>query len=643
MNNSLYPETRLLLEDPPAKERKETELLLNSLCSKNLLLQYAKTLVPWLSEYNRIEKQNAHGHTSEATELEMMLKPTTTKDVIAEGLALILASKVNLQYYINSLSPRMHDLWREVLLHGYVSEEQAKEILGTKDKIYKNNYSSYFYSSLVWTRPEYKWFSTSRLRSGKKLNYGYRTYDDFITVSNLIRGIFFPLFFPELKPMGRSFEKLPSENYFTVGLETESISAFILFSGLFKQGELPMKKKGIAATDMKRVNKKIGLTEFFPDENNEYLQHLRAYDYMGVLGTYEHLKSAYKSKKALSYHDTLLDLFKNFDKLDSYLPGLLYPHIKGMRQNQTYYGHHANLCHVMMDYLMQQPKDYWTAISDIYLRIAQTASDGRTNIYTALVYNPADEQNTTEMTNLYSQEIVSSDCYTREFGITGLQSFAYMLASLGMAEIAIRDHPFSVPSATYEALSASKPPLDASPFNGADYLRLTPLGRYALGISKEYEPPVIEQEAYFELDPERLIVRSLKDPNPYEQLLRDTATPISRGRFQTSALSFLSNCHSRDDVEGKIQIFRQFISSELPPLWQQFFQQLLQHCHPLTEDNTSYRHYTLQPDNRDLIQLITTDPTLRQLVVRAEGYRLLVRAEDIRKFEIQLKKHGYLL
>ena len=155
--------------------------------------------------------------------------------------------------------------------------------------------------------------------------------------------------------------------------------------------------------------------------------------------------------------------------------------------------------------------------------------------------------------------------------------------------------------------------------------------------------PKIEQEVYFELDPERLIIRSLKDPNPYEQLLRDTAEPISRGRFQTSALSFLSGCHSREDVEGKISIFKQFIANELPPLWEQFFQSLLQHCKPLEEDKASYRHYTLQPDNRELIHLITTDPTLRQLAIRAEGFRLLVRIEDIRKFENQLKKHGYLI
>ena len=109
------------------------------------------------------------------------------------------------------------------------------------------------------------------------------------------------------------------------------------------------------------------------------------------------------------------------------------------------------------------------------------------------------------------------------------------------------------------------------------------------------------------------------------------------------ALSLLANCHNRNDVEDKISIFRQFIASDLPPLWQQFFHSLLQHCNPLQKDKQTYQHYTLQPDNSDLIHLITTDPVLRQIVVRAEGYRILVKSDDLRKFEAQLKKHGYLL
>ncbi len=646
----------LILEMPMSQILNSMEDKLNGACNKQQLQRYAEAFSPWLGKYDKKYKKRYDGSLVEAKELDAMTSNTASKYVIAEGIALIISSEENMKSYIDSLKPQMRKLWREILLYGFVSHDKAKEILGVKSKIFSKSYSFYYYNDVTtWNKHEYGWWTTSQMRSKEKLSYGYRERVDFITVSNIVRSIFFPYLFPELKDIANGHETLPEGRWSTIDLETESLSAFNLFSGLFKQGEMPLKKKGITAADMKRVNKKLALTEFFPNDHNEYREFLRAFNYIGVLGINEHLKSKYKAKKILSYADTLLDLFKNFEKFNSYLPSLLYPHIKGMRQNQTQWGHHQRLCILMMEWLKEH-SDCWVSISDIYLKIIELGSDGTTNINTAMVYNPHDEQNTTEMVNLYTLDIITGDMYTREFGITGLKSFAFILASLGMAEIAIRQDsvptassakPATVPATSAaDSLSVLYATLNAeriSPFDSLEYLRLTPLGRYALGVDKTYEPPVIEQEAYFELDPERLIIRSLQDPNPYEQLLRDTAMPISRGRFQTSALSFLTNCHSREDVDGKINIFKQFIANELPPLWEQFFQSLLQHCHPLKEDKTTYKHYTLQPDNRDLIQLITTDPVLREIIIRAEGYRILVKIEDLRKFETQLKKHGYLL
>lgn len=637
---SLYDEKQLILEEPLQHVWNDMQNKLTSGCNKQQLLRYADAFVPWLKNYDKIYMKRSDGSIMEANELSAMVNSNSSKYVIASGVSLILASNENLQSYIDTLKPELCELWRKVLLFGYISHEKAKEILGIKNDLFNTNSSYYYFSSTTWNKREYGWFVTSRMRSSK-MEYGYRKYDDFITVNNAVRGIFFPCFFPELKVPDLSCETLPEGQWHTIEFETESQSSFNLFSGLFKQGALPMKKKGITTADIKRADKKVGLTEFFPNDHNEYREHLRAYNYMSVLGIYEHQKPIYMAKKVMSYPDTLLNIFKNFDKFNHYLPQLLYPHIKGLRQNQIQWGNHDQLCHYMLQWLKDHPNN-WVKITEIYLRIVELGSDGTKSINTAMVYNPNEEQNTTEIINLYTNKGIGADSYAREFGYNGLKAFGFILASLGIAEIAMPKHPTAI-SSTSQTSDNTLQQKDNSPFAPLEYIRLTPLGNYALGLTKHYDAPELKQEAYFELDPERLIIRSLQDPNPYEQLLRDTATPISRGRFQTSALSFLSNCYSREDVEGKINVFKQFIANELPPLWEQFFQSLLQHCHPLQEDTTSYKHYTLQPDNRDLINLITTDPVLRQLAIRAEGYRILVKTEDLRKFVNQLKKHGYLL
>lgn len=634
MLTKIFDSKTLVLEEPQKKERQAMETLLSTNCNKQQLERYVKALTVWLGKYDNIQKKDTEGKTREAKELAEMTKNNASKYATAQGLALILGSKANMQKYVDNMKPALRNLWRHILLNGYVSHEEAKDILGIKGDLYSTSYSYYYYSTDNWNKPEYNWWIKSHMHSANTKSYGYRSYEDFISVQSTIRGIFFKHFFPELLK-DNSTKTLPEGNWRTVNLETESYSAFNLFSGLYKQGELTMKKKGVSTADMKRAGKKMALTEFFPDDNNEYRQNIRTFDYLAILSINEHLKTAYKAKKVMSYPDTLADLFKNFEKLDTYLPTLLYPHIKGLRQNQTQWGNHDNLCLEMLEWLKSHPHQ-WVSINETYMRIVDHGSNGTGNMYTALVYRPEEEQNSADIVNQYSSKSIAANTYAQEFGYAGLQAFAFILASIGIAEIAINEDKSD--NGLY-ITNTRKP----SPFTPVEYLRLTPLGRYALGIDKEYAIPEVKKETYFELDPERLIIRSLQNPNPYEQLLRDTAIPISNGRFQTSALSFLTNCRSRDDVEGKISIFKQFISSELPPIWEQFFQQLLQHCNPLQEDKISYRHYTLQPDNRDLVQLVTTDPQLRQMVIRAEGFRILVKLEDIRKFETQLKKHGYLL
>lgn len=610
--------------------------------NKSQLLNFSQALSVWLSPYGEILRARPGEKPSKAYETIDMQKSSTQKVDIARGVALILSSPHNLNLYIDSLSDGLRKLWRKVLMKNYVSQEKAKRYLNTTSSLFGKQRSYYYYNSgsVIWNMRELGWFKTESHLSEKQSRYSYyHESESFITISATIRGIFFPVLFPELDKEDLALDELPGETQWrTIELERDSQTNFKLLTSLIRQGELPLKKKGIGVTDMKRAIKKMTLEEIFTDDNNEYHLNLRAYNYIQVLAINEHKKNNYK-KKLISYEETLRDLFNNFNKLDSFLPTLLYPHIKGLRQNWTQWSRLQRLCLLMINCLKEEPQQ-WVNILNIILRITELESDGNSSHLTTMVFHPSEEKNGNDLTNEYAKHYITVERYVKDFGYTGLQAFSLMLCSLGMAEV---------------ALGGGSADRHLSPFDQVDYLRLTPLGRYALGIDIHYESPKMEQVAYFELDPQRLIIRSLVEPNPYEQLLLDTSIRISRNRFETSPMSFLNNCYSREDVEGKISIFRQFIADKLPPLWEQFFQQLLQHCHPLMEDKTVYKHYTIghyttmtngdaaNGRNNDLIQLITTDPVLRQIVIRAEGYRLLVKVEDVRKFEAQLKKHGYLI
>ena len=614
----------LVIEEPTAEQWEAIASLLESRCTKQQLLNYAETLSPWLSHYGRVIRATRDGQQIETQETTLMRKSNSSKSTIALGLSLIMASVHNLQLYVNSMSDELRQLWRTLLTKLYITQAEAKTILKTTDSLFSSKRSYYYYSdNIVWNKREFGWFTTASFRSATVSKYGYRDYEQFITVTPTIHSLFLPVFYPEAFDEQAGLSQLPEGHYRTVNLEADSHAHYQLYCGLYHQGQFPLKKKGVGVADMKRAQKKLALNEFFPGDTTEFRTNLRAYSYIQLLT----LTREFVVKKGNpAYEDALRQLADQLQYLSYWVTGLLYPHIKGLTRQMTEYGRQEKLYGSMMSWLGEEP-DRWVSINDIYLKIYGIENGRNSQRMTNLVFYPGDEQSNTQIVNEYTGRLIAADSYTMEFGYTGLQTWAFVMASVGMAEIAIN-----------EDLNGG-----LSPFSSLEYVRLTPLGRYALGLTDDYEAPEQEHVAYFELDPERLIIRSLIEPNPYAQLLSDTSLPISRNRFETSPLSFLANCHTKADVESKIKIFRQFISSDLPPLWQQFFKSLLQHCHPLKEDKTSYKRYTLDPENRDLIQLVTTDPALRQLVVRAEGYRIMVKTDDLKKFEAQLKKHGYLL
>ena len=603
---------------------------LNSRYTKQQIWEMCRVLHPWLRSRGSIFKKTAEGRRVPYTEMRPLFSQNSYKPDLVKALAIVLVEPRNLQLYVDAMEEPMRQLWRRVLLQVYVRQSQAKKILGTSKAIISLSRSYYYGNTPTWAQEGFAFFSIARA-PGTTVKYGYRETESFISISTTIHQFFFPVFFPDVAGSDVALTELPpDEDLKLFDCEAESVAKFRLMQGLLEQGAVTVRTRGVAQGEMKRVAQKIGLQEFFPDAASplEQMLHVRFYVEMLTLEhTYLRRRVGGKTKSLADYASTLRNLHQHIDEVDYFLTSALLPHIKGLRKPQL----QVNKCWKLYRFLamwMAEEPERWVSVEDVFMKATDLSnSEEKKYGFMTMVFSTTDLKNDVEVVNEMSGRSIDVSSFVMEFGYTVLQAAAFMRCSLGMAQ-----------------LVTGKPVRDVvSPFARARYLRLTPLGRYTLGIDKTYEPPHIDQKAYFELDPDRLIIRSLEDPNPYAQLLRDSSVPISKNRYETSASSFLAKCSSREDVENNIAIFKQFISSDLPPLWKQFFDSLLLHCNPLETDNTAYRHYRLSPENTDLIRLITTDPVLRSLVIRAEGYFILVRSDNQRKFEEQLKKHGYLL
>jgi len=205
----------------------------------------------------------------------------------------------------------------------------------------------------------------------------------------------------------------------------------------------------------------------------------------------------------------------------------------------------------------------------------------------------------------------------------------FLLAAWGLVDIA-----YDEPDTRHYGLTY------ISAYDHLTALRLTPLGAYLVGQRPTYTPAENKPAAGFELSAHSLMVRLVEGDS---RMLESFASPAGQNRFVVDANSFLKGCQSQSDIRTKIDLFRQTVAPELPPLWENFFKQMIQRAEPLKEVSDDFRVFELPARDPILLQLIATDEQLKKWAIKAEGYRILLNRKHWTKFKNRLRKLGYLV
>lgn len=212
---------------------------------------------------------------------------------------------------------------------------------------------------------------------------------------------------------------------------------------------------------------------------------------------------------------------------------------------------------------------------------------------------------------------------------------SFLLAALGIVEIHYTAPP--VHNDYY-----AKGETFISPFDGLIALRLTPLGLFALGRTEELKvAQPAAHRAEVRLHPQRMVA-SCSDPDPVTATaLEEFMERLAPGIYRMTADSLLGNCADKEQLAARIEAFRERIPAEIPPNWEAFFQEHLKVPAPLESQN-AYFLYRIA-DNERLRALFRTDPVLRGLGIKAEGWRLALTPEEHRKLRNRLRQLGYLV
>ena len=571
----------------------------------------------------KVEVVSEYGDAVDAATVDKLLyskKPLRKVDLIY-FLSLLLSDYRNLQLYVDSLSEKQIQLWRKVLLNLYCSEKQLKGWNGNEEDD-EDEYRTFDYNPV-----SYKvWLLCLNARTDEKpdksRSWGYysvyRNTTRYYFLPSSLRGLFVPVFFS----MPEYLDSIPEESGMLVfNGENSLVQAFPTMQMLYTQDVLKVGRTKVSATLAKKVKGMLNLNEFFVHEGaNEQLAQLRLNLTLPVISL---MFEEFGGHKNTIVQDFLRRMEPYLCRCYArYLP-LLLPHVKGIKKSWYASTSILHMVYIVLGEL-KCSKGKWVPMDRLV----------HFGVISPLVPNPLLLFHTYDLVNGEAVdnrrgEFIPLSKQVSVMGLPFLQGVVCILASLGLVEVAYR----------------RELPDEGNPYPLVEYCRLTDLGKYALGLTDSYTPAVGGQVGeLFKLDEQRLIVRSLVDNNPYECLLSETAVPMGNNRYMMSSASFFKTCTDKKDVAEKIDLYKRILGKDMPEHWKQFFDSLLRQCNPLkTVKGNAYVIYQIDPSNQELIELLSTDPQLKPLLIRAEGYRILVETDKVSVFKALLKKRGYLM
>lgn len=524
----------------------------------------------------------------------------------------------NFPLYYEEWSKPVKELFKQTAANHYILHTDATMILG-EPSIKESRY--------FWDDPEINqkldnWYGTIEAKAPITNKNTYEHSNYYLELAdNSYYVLTLPSLFPELMNIEKCEELPDAEAYKTYSGENTIFTVVPIMSSLFDSGQLNLGRNKLPASEVKKTSKLLKLPEFFTDDNKYFSNICASF----VLNFYTIYRMDLYNNDMTETQDLLKDLFKNLDEMQEYLMPILLPHITGLRKNLFNYCSCGYLINILQSVLKKFHKEEWLPIDKLlfHCRVSPQKTESQFLLFYCSDLFKANFCNDYDGKEIYCDDIIQELTYPY------LKAALFMMAAFGFVEIAYKEKPDEGATSYYDTLA---------------YVRLTNLGLYALDIKRKYVRTKEAEIHYFELDTEHLIIKSLVDNNPYESLLSNMSTAISKKMYKVSYESFLNGCEKLQDINSKIDFFKEYISSQdLPDNWIQFFKDIKKRCKPMKAPKKKYSLLQIPTDDKELQHIILTEPTIRKYTLKAEGFILLVETNYKSKVVEALKKYGYLI
>lgn len=394
------------------------------------------------------------------------------------------------------------------------------------------------------------------------------------------------------------------------------------------QGGITIGARGkVSVASVKKAQRQLNIEEFFPDTDVKTLTNLRTTFLMCIASFMRN------SDLHLSNHELLRKLLHDYLNKEEPVINLL-SYFKGMGTARLQDYIDPSAPGELIKVLKKLPQDSWVSTSNILKHIQYFHID-TTPIATGAAVEYLSLNRESEKEPWYVDEpiYISYENYEDLVAKPFVKGMLFFFAAAGVLDICYRR-----PVNTHQIGMTYH-----SPYDELFSVRLTDLGAYLLRITEEYTPPESKSKTKLQFVETALVITADREDEIVNLLLEPFTTRIGPTRFIADFSTFLRDCKSRKDIRNKIDLFRNTVQRELPPIWEAFFEEVEGKIDPFDKVNSQFTVYRIPPENKALAQLIARDEQLKSFVLKAEGFHILVPVTHSNHFKKRLAEFGYML
>lgn len=537
---------------------------------------------------------------------------TKTKLDTLEVVAVLFSGVEAYKYFREALHEEVLILWDALVFNGVIGFKQAQEEYGITT--YDSDVRMTHYYNRV---PEVN--KPFEVLPRAMSSWGYQISESaFFFLPKPMRAVLVEYYQVPDEAQLTPMQNLPKQGTAYSDSDAQFFSEYARLQIYYKQGEIKYTAKfRPLSTGLPKVQRMVKIKEFFPDTTIKRHKLVRTQ----ILTSVMPYLAALEEKHSEPHH--VLRAFFNTIYISSFpSPPAILPDIKGLAnlENREFEPIGGPMFKLLKEL---PPNSYISTVSLLgYCKYNLVSMDAirRYDAYSRLTFD--------DNTKLGLDHIDFS-LYKSIVNVPLIKGSFFLFAALGLCEL------------IFEAVDAEDFGIDQfSPWDGLIAVKRTPLGDYVCGLTDEYKLTA-QKNSGFTLSEEALIIKLDSADSPYTSTLGIFAEQISPMSFKTDHGIFLQNINRKEELKAKIELFKQMAAGNIPKNWEDFLNDLYKKINPLSlyGDCTIF---SVPQDNQELIRLLAQDPVIKTLILKAEGFLIIVPKKNYPALRRRLAEFGYL-